>query len=185
MTAMRNVHTRLFSASIEQIRPWMEAAWSATDRDMFPRDVIPDWRRNPPGADPLALLPGVTRVGHGPFSFRLVAWDGARWRVEVETAHYPGWHGFDLRPVDDGCEVTHTLEIDLQGLGRFVWPALMASIHDWAVEAAFDRLAHALATGSIPIRTERPMPWHARAPYELLRTARARRLRRILRTVTT
>src|SRR5438093_4332761 len=52
------------------------ARWSGGDRDCFPRDVIPNWRRNPPGADSGALIPGETLVGHGPFRFRLRAWDG-------------------------------------------------------------------------------------------------------------
>jgi hypothetical protein len=116
---MQNVHVRRVAAPIERVRPWIEACWSGGVRDCFPRDVIPTWRRNPPGADPLALIPGETMVGHGPFRFRLRAWDGRTWRVEL-VGGTAGWHGFDLAPDGDGCRVTHTLELE----GSLSAPAL-------------------------------------------------------------
>lgn len=67
-----------------------------------------------------------------------------------------GWHGFDLLPEADGCRVTHTLELATSLTSHFQWIAI-APIHDWAVEAMFDRLEHALRTGVVPARTERPM----------------------------
>jgi hypothetical protein len=51
---MKNVHARRFAAPIEQVRAWVEACWSGGDRDCFPRDVIPSWRKNPDGVDPMA-----------------------------------------------------------------------------------------------------------------------------------
>ena len=108
---MQNVHVRRVAAPIERVRPWIEACWSGGVRDCFPRDVIPSWRRNPPGVDPSALIPGETIVGHGPFRFRLRAWDGQVWRVDL-VGPIAGWHGFDLVPDGEGCRVTHTLELD-------------------------------------------------------------------------
>lgn len=64
---MRNVHVRRVAAPIERVRPWIEACWSGGERDCFPRDAISTWRRNPPSADPSALIPGETMIGHGPF----------------------------------------------------------------------------------------------------------------------
>jgi hypothetical protein len=176
---MKNVHVRHMAAPIEQIRPWIEAAWTTTPRDPFPRDVIRNWRKNPPGTDPLALVPGVTRVGHGPFSFRFESWDGARWRVRVESAGFDGWHGFDLEPTAGGCRVTHTLELDLSGAARVVWPVCFAQVHDWAVEAIFDRIEEALRTGAVTATTTRPMPWPASTVFPLLRRFVRRRYRAV------
>ncbi len=175
---MLNVHRRMFAASQDQIRPWLESAWSATDRDIFPRDVIRSWRKNPPGVDAVALIPGVTRLGHGIFSFRLDAWDGTFWRVRVESKDHLGWHGFDLRSVGDRTEITHTLELDLKGAARVIWPAFMNPIHDWCVEAMFDRLEHALRTGKIPAISDRPMPLRADAALKLMHFVVRRRIER-------
>src|SRR5256885_8614187 len=79
-----NAHSRSFPHPPEVLRPHLEQAWSGTDRDVFPRDVIRSWRKNPPGRDPLALVPGVTEMGHGPFRFLLERWDGSVWRGRSE-----------------------------------------------------------------------------------------------------
>jgi hypothetical protein len=154
MRLIRNVHVRRVAEPIERVRPWIEACWSGGDRDCFPRDVIAGWRKNPPGVDPQALVPGATLIGHGPFRFRLRAWDGVAWRADVVGSL--GWHGFDLEPDGDGCRVTYTLELESTLSGRLGWMAI-EPIHDWFVEALFDRLVHALRTGVVPERTERPM----------------------------
>ena len=173
MQPIRNVHVRRVGAPIERVAPWIAACWSAGDRDCFPRDVIADWRKNPPGADPLALIPGVTLLGHGPFRFRLRAWDGVVWRVDV-VGDLVGWHGFELQPDGDGCRVTHSLELDATLPARLRWMAI-APIHDWAVEALLDRLEHALRAGVVPERTARPM---SRTAAFALRLARRRPSRR-------
>jgi hypothetical protein len=173
MQPIRNIHTRRVSAPLEHVRPWIEACWTGGERDCFPRDVIASWRKNPPGADPLALLPGETLIGHGPFRFRLRSWDGAVWRVDV-VGRPRGWHGFDLQPDGDGCYVTHTLELDATLSARLRWMAI-EPIHDWAVEALFDRMEHGLRTGVVPVRTERPMSRMAAFALGLARRGRSRR----------
>ncbi len=171
---MQNVHARRVGAPIERVRPWIEALWSGSDRDCFPRDVIPNWRENPPGVDPMALVPGETLIGHGPFRFRLRAWDGSVWRVDV-VGRLVGWHGFDLVPDGDSCVVTHTLELEGSLRSRLGWMAI-EPIHDWAVEAMLDRLEHALRTGAVPARTERPMSRVAAFALGLARAAQRRRV---------
>jgi hypothetical protein len=170
---IRNVHVRHVAAPVERVAPWIESCWSGGDRDCFPRDVIADWRKNPPGADPRALIPGETLLGHGPFRFRLRTWDGAIWRVDV-VGRVAGWHGFDLQPDGDGCRVIHTLELE-GTLSRRLWWMAIQPIHDWAVEALFDRLEHALRTGVVPERTERPMSRMAALGLGLARRGRSRR----------
>jgi len=154
MHPVRNVHVRRVAAPIERVRPWIAACWSGGDSDCFPRDVVSSWRRNPPGADPLGLVPGETLMGHGPFRFRFRVWDGLVWRVDLVGS--TGWHGFDLEADGDGCRVTHTVELDSTLSGRLGWMAI-EPIHDWAIEALFDRMEHALRTGVVPERTVRPM----------------------------
>lgn len=171
---MKNVHSRVLQASIDAVRPWIEACWSGTERDAFPRDVIATWRKNPAGVDPGALVPGQTLVGHGLFRFRLRAWDGARWRVDIVDGPQ-GWHGFDLEEVEGGCRVTHTLQMDLSGKNRLMMPLVIEPIHDWAVEAIFDRLEEALRTGRVPERTARPMPLRAAIPFQLLSAVHRKR----------
>lgn len=172
---MKNVHVRRFSASIEEVRVWVSACWSGGDRDCFPRDVIASWRHNPDGVDPAALVPGETLVGHGPFRFRLREWDGLSWKVDV-IGGMTGWHGFDLAPDGDGCRLTHTVSLASSLSARLRWMAI-APAHDWAVEAMFDRMEHALRTGTVPSLTERQMP--ALAAIGMRLAGRSRRSKRV------
>jgi hypothetical protein len=166
---MKNVHTRELSAPIESLRPWIEACWSGTADDAFPRDVIRSWRQNPAGIAPLALVPNVTRVGHGFLSFRFESWDGRRFWVRVENDAFRGGHGFDLESTERGCRITHTIEVALIGRGRILWP-LMEPIHDWVVEAMFDRIEVALRTGVMPQVTHgRKMNLAAASAFTLFR----------------
>lgn len=175
---MRNVHQREIPTSLEKIRPFIEAGWTGTSDDPFPRDYIKTWRKNPPDRAADALVPGVTRLGHGPFSFRFVSWDGKRWRVCVESGEYRGWHGFDLEPTPNGTRVRHTIELDLSGPARVVWPLFIAPVHDWAVEAIFDRMEEALRTGTMPPVTARKMPFPASLCFSAIGVLRRRRRRR-------
>jgi len=175
---MRNVHVREMAAPIELVRPWIEASWTGTAQDPFPRDVLRSWRRNPPDVPPLALVPNVTRLGHGMFSFRFESWDGERWRVRVESRNVRGWHGFDLQTTPRGCRVTHTIQLDLSIMGQVLWTVFIASMHDWCVEAILDRIEEALRTGETPTITRRRLPLTATVPFALLRRARRKPARR-------
>jgi hypothetical protein len=174
---MDNIHRRLFAAPPTAIHPWLLDAWSAGPRDIFPRDVIPDWRRNPAGYAPDAFLPGVTRIGHGPFAFTLRQVGATGWWVDVDGR--PGWeHGFTLTAAPGGTLLTHRLRGPLRGGMALVWPVLFAPLHDWAVEAIFDRLEAALATGSVPGSTARPQPLRVRLLFRFANWWLPRRRRR-------
>src|SRR5438309_11454689 len=176
-----NAHSRSFPHPPEVLRPHLEQAWSGTDRDVFPRDVIRSWRKNPPGRDPLALVPGVTEMGHGPFRFLLERWDGSVWRVRFEAAGMSGWHGFDLEAEGAGSRLTHTPVMTLSAQMRLRWTLFIEPLHDWAVESLFDRLAAALTTGEVPERTVRPMSLYGRTLLaNPRRTARGTQRRRPL-----
>ena len=172
---MKNVHAREMRAPMEQLRPWIEAAWSGTPRDPFPRDILKSWRKNPPDADPHALIPDVTRVGHGFFSFRFQSWDGERWRVRFESDAARGWHGFDLQTSPLGSRVTHTIEATQSVRGALFWHVFVAPIHDWFLEALFDRIEEALQTGEMPAVTRRRIPWRVATLFAILRRLPGRR----------
>ena len=169
---VKNVHSRSFPEPPGAIRPHLDLAWSGTPRDVFPLDVIRTWRRNPPGHDPLALVPGVTELGHGPFRFRLERWDGRLWRVTFGSRGLTGWHGFDLEARGAGSVLTHTLEMSLSPAMRLQWALVIEPLHDWAVEALFDRLETALRTGAPPAQTARPMGLYSRTLLGILRRTR-------------
>ncbi len=154
--------------SIDEVRPWIERTWSGTDGDVFPRDKIKTWRKNPKGVDAAASVPGVTKMGHGPFTFELVSWDGLSWKMAVPDGSV--WHGFELTTLGAETRITHTLEGRL-GLS---FRAFVLPIHDWAVESLFDRLEEALATGTVPFRTARPMGRRASAAYAVMSWLRRR-----------
>lgn len=174
---MKNFHQRRIAARPEELARWIERLWSGTGDDCFPRDVIPTWRKTDGVRDPNQLIAGRTRLGHGPFSFDFERWDGSAWRVTFEREGMKGWHGFDLVPKQDGTLLTHTIEADLAGTSRLLWHGLIAPVHDWAVEAMFDRIEEALATGTAPQHTTRPMAFVPRVAFFMLK--RAVRLSRV------
>lgn len=141
---MLNVHTRVIDAPIAAVRPWFDELWSNSPRDVLPRGMR-GWRDH---AGP--MVAGKTLVGHGPFTFRLVSWDGQRMRLEVVGGlGARGWHGFEL--IEDGARtrVTHTLALD-RILGGWLGKRLLGPVHDRAVERIFDNLEAALRTGDVP-----------------------------------
>ena len=161
---MKNVHTRVFPYPLALVRSWIELAWSDSQQDIFPRDVIRPWRINPDGSE--RLVPGQTQLGHGPFVFTLRWWDGVLWLADLDADC--GWQGFHLVERRGKTRVTHTFSAALPLASRLA----IVPVHDWAVEAMFDRLAIALATGAVPRETTRPMGFLARRMLEAMRERR-------------
>lgn len=161
---MKSVHTRVFAHPLALVRSWLSLAWSDSQQDIFPRDVIRCWRANPDGTT--GLVPGVTLLGHGPFTFTLRWWDGVRWRADLDSN--AGYQAFHLVDQHGKTRVTHTFEVSLPLASRLA----IVPIHDWAVEAMFDRLEAALATGQVPRQTTRPMGFLARRMLESMRDRR-------------
>jgi hypothetical protein len=155
---MRNLHTRIIQHPVEAVRPWIAQAWSGTKNDIFPRDVFPSWRSNPDGTD--TLIPGVTKLGHGPFVFTLRWWDGIRWRADLDSN--AGYHAFHLQQQGKKTRLIHSLDAQLSLAARLA----IVPLHDWAVESMFDRLEHALEYGTVPMTTTRPMGFVARRVFE-------------------
>jgi hypothetical protein len=156
-----NVHQRRFTQPPDAVASWLDDIWSGTSRDVFPRDVLPTWRSS---------AGGVTRFGHANLRFELEEWNRERWRAGFRVRRFDGWHGFDLTPEGAGTVLTHTLEGDTKGSLLWQWPLVVRPIHDWAVEALFDRLQAALESGQVPARTDREMPAKARLAFSAFST---------------
>ncbi|HUC08174.1 MAG TPA: hypothetical protein VMR96_08790, partial [Solirubrobacterales bacterium] len=156
-TMLRNVHERWFPAPPEALEPWVAKLWSGGADDAFPHDFIRSWRKNPPGVPADAVIAGVTRTGHGRFSF-LVEEAGPRKVRYGVRGGLEGWHQLELIPDGQGTLVRHSLEIRRPLLKVLAFRLLILPLHDWAVEAIFDRLGEALRTGKVPGRTARQPP---------------------------
>jgi hypothetical protein len=174
---VKNVHQRHFRANSADLGRWITRLWSGTQDDCFPYDYIPTWRKTDGVRDPARLIAGHTKLGHGPFSFNFQQWDGSQWRVTFERRGMAGWHGFDLIPESDGIRLVHTIELRLRGAPRLIWPVLIEPVHDWAVEAIFDRIEEALETGVAPRHTKRPMPFASRLAFAALKLVRGKKPR--------
>jgi hypothetical protein len=149
---IRHVHTRRIAAPLSEVVAAVDALWSRTKRDALPRQLS-GWRRTPAGAQGLAV---GTRFGHGPFSFQVEQWDGQTLRARIDTAGFHGQHGFHLRSEDDHVVITHELDAQLTPVRWLLWQLFIASGHDWAVEAMFDRM-QALLGAAAPERHTAPL----------------------------
>lgn len=155
---VHRVRTRSFPVPAPSVACWLPRAWTGGADDIFPVDVVGTRRDNPAGAEPAALIPDVTLLGHSIFPFRFRGFDGRSFRVDTP---FGGWHGFDLEADVVGCRLTHTLDLDLPWPLSWAWILVVRSGHDWAVDAMFDRLAVAVDQGAVPERTSTRPPVHA------------------------
>jgi hypothetical protein len=171
---LRIRHVRRLSVPPEEVRPWIDQLWSGSDRDCFPRDLLPAWRQDPQGA--AAWSPGQSRFGAGRFCFRLDGWDGRTFRAAIEGERLHGWHAFELEPYEGGTLLSHTLEFELRGATRLGWSLYLAPLHHWTVQAIFDRIVAAVRTGRVSPRTNRPLPLLQGALLRLRRWMRTKRL---------
>jgi hypothetical protein len=174
---VKNIHQRHFEANSADLGRWITRLWSGTEDDCFPRDYIPTWRKTDGIRDADQLIAGRTSLGHGPFSFTFQQWDGKQWRVTVERRGMAGWHGFDLIPESNGTRLVHTIELRLQGAPRLIWPVLVEPVHNWAVEAIFDRIEEALKTGVAPRSTKRRMAIAPRLAFAALKLIQRKKAR--------
>jgi hypothetical protein len=162
-----NVHGRVLSAPVESVRPWLDWMWSGEENDVFPRDWLLPWREGCAGGAPAAWSAG-TKFGHARVRFRLRGWDGVHWEADVLGRQFRGEHAFTLEPDGARTRITHRLSGTVHRSMRIAWLLAVRPVHDWAIEAMFDRLEHALAVGSPPQVTPSPMGAHARLAYEIL-----------------
>ncbi|GEK79429.1 SRPBCC family protein [Agrococcus baldri] len=129
---VKNVHERIVAGT-------PEAVWSVL-------------------ADPGSLYPassGSFELPDGLYPGAPVRHDGTRYRVaEVEPGRrlwfdvgrsMRGGHGFELRPVEGGTLVRHSIDGRLGGLLGVLWPITVRRQHDAALEGMLDNLERAMA----------------------------------------
>jgi hypothetical protein len=177
MPLISNVHERFFAHAPDAVRPWLDRAWTGGPEDVFPHDRFRPWRGRP-GGPPVPWVPGRTRFGHATLRFRLREWNGMRWQADILSRRFVGSHVFTLLPHREGTLLVHALEGVWKGRMPWIWRFAWKPVHDWAVEAMFDRLEHALRTGEPPPVTERPMSLRAAFGMRFLDRVTRGRLRR-------
>lgn len=125
---LANVHQRTFAATPEQLTAHL------ADLDaIWPTHITPAPR--PQGellrASPMLWQefprPGAVRA------FRVVAPTGIR-----------GEHWFDLRRVEEGAVLRHTIDGEASGPYEAIWREQIEPVHDRVLEALFDNLERVL-----------------------------------------
>lgn len=166
---MKNKHNRLLkNRTMLEVRPWLEFLWTGTERDLFPVDFLQTFRRNPDGTrNAQELIPGVTRMGHGPLTFVFDKSGADFWKVKTP---YSGWHGFRLVQQGNDVVIEHEIEMQLSMPMQHVWTTFIEEGHDFVIEALFDRLEYALRNGSLPKRTDRTVPLKLKCLSGFLKT---------------
>lgn len=112
------------------------------------------------------------RGGHGPIRYAVVEYVPGtlvRFRFTAPTG-FDGGHAFRIKPVGNGIELIHELQMRARGPALLTWPLLYRPLHDALVEDAF-ACAQALL-GEAPVM--RPWPWRVRLLRWLLSRGTAR-----------
>lgn len=95
--------------------------------------------------------------GHGQIHYSVEQYDPGKrllFRVDPGDGGMTGTHGFELAPNVGETRITHTIEGDVVGLERTLWP-LIVRFHDAYIECVFDRIEEA-TTGTVARRTKPP-----------------------------
>lgn len=140
---MRNVHERLIDAPADVVGALLEELGQDGDR-IWPSPAWVAMRLDRPigvGAD----------GGHGPIRYRVSEFDPRR-RVRFEfhqRTGVSGFHEFTVDPIEpDRCLARHTMEIDLHGSMRLLFPLVIESMHDAVLEDLLDNLER-VSTGTV------------------------------------
>lgn len=145
---VQNVHRRRLPVAVED-------AALLIDGLAGPSDLV--W---PLGRWPrMRLAPGLAvgaSGGHGPVRYSVISYVPGRrvWFRFTGPRGFHGGHGFELTPCDEGCLLTHRVDVDLRGPALVTWPLFFRPLHDALVEEALDRAeAWALAVEPRPPRS--------------------------------
>ena len=91
--------------------------------------------------------------GHGPIRYEVSEYQPGR-RVVFRFKRPPGFdgtHAFDLLPyAGGGCELVHTLDMEVGGLAALRWSLVFGPLHDALLEDALDRASALTGTAFRP-----------------------------------
>ncbi len=164
--SIRRVHVRRFPVSQARLASALDALYSDTALDPFPRDYMRPWRTVPDGAR--ALVPG-SRCGHGALAFEVSRWDGRVLAGHTLIEGLDGLQTLTLEPDGENVIMTNLLEGRLSLRMWLIWKLLFSRIHDWVGQSIFDRLEIFFETGQMPAATPTPPPGFTRVPHAVRR----------------
>ncbi len=149
---IHNVHERVLNVPLDEAAPLIDQLGQPDDL-MFP---TPEW--------PPMILDGPLEVGahggHGPMRYSVSRYEPGQL---AEFATDPGigivgTHAFSLEKLDDGRTLLrHTVQGELDGSMRVVWPVALRWIHDAMVEDILDQAER--STGHQPRKRQGWSPW--------------------------
>ena len=145
-----NVHRRVLAAPTVEAGKLMDGLGSPDDL-LWPTDSWPRMRFN-------RELQVGARGGHGPIGYEVTEYDpGSRVVFRFNRPRgFEGTHGFDLLPyAGGGCELVHTIEMEVSGLAVLSWWLVFGPLHDALLEDALDRASALTGTAF------RPATWSA------------------------
>jgi hypothetical protein len=140
-----NMHERVLDASITQIGKLIDGLASADDK-LWPRDRWPAMKFDRP------LSVGAAG-GHGPIRYTVESYiPGSRIQFRfTEPKGFHGSHRFEVERVEgEKTRLRHTIEMQVQGMARLIWPLVICPLHDALMEDALDQAE--VTTGQEPAR---------------------------------
>lgn len=140
-----NMHERVLDASITEIGKLIDGLASADDK-LWPRDRWPAMKFDRP------LRVGAAG-GHGPIRYTVESYiPGFRIQFRfTEPKGFLGHHRFEVERLEaEKTRLRHTIEMQVQGKARLLWPLVICPIHDALMEDALDRAE--VTTGQEPAR---------------------------------
>ena len=148
----RNVHERFIGVRPETLAAHLDSVGSRRDR-LWPRDRWPAMTLDRPVSEWRAGQVSVPRGGHGPIRYRLESYSpGQRLAFAFEqeglSQGMVGEHVLEMKPCDGGVLARHTIDVDLRGRARILWPLIIRPLHDALIEDALDNFER--AGGAVP-----------------------------------
>lgn len=130
---IRNVHSRLISASPPEVSTLFATLATSADR-VWPKAQWPAMRF------PTGLEVGAIG-GHGPVRYQVSELTpGKRYVFTfLQPQGFQGTHFLEMEPITEAqVRIRHTIEIEVRGLALVNWALVIRPLHDALIEDAFD-----------------------------------------------
>jgi len=129
-----NVHERVLDAPITEIGKLIDGLASADDK-LWPHDRWPAMKFDRP------LSVGAVG-GHGPIRYTVESYKPGsciQFRFTGPKG-FLGGHRFEVETVEgEKTRLRHTIEMQVQGVARLIWPLVICPLHNALIEDALDR----------------------------------------------
>jgi len=146
-----NTHTRLLKAPKSEVLLLFRTLATPDDR-IWPTDKWPAMRFRE------GLIPGA-KGGHGPIRYSVVEYDPNGY-VCFSFRKPRGFHGTHALLLeseqDSNTRITHTIDMQVRGIGIFTWNIVFRWLHDALIEDAFDKVERQVDPESAPASAYSP-----------------------------